>query len=940
MLKHFSSLSIRHYVYLLIVAILALTLSLGGYLRWQDSVYAKGEEIANRYHLATILYCTQIKEELQYMLRHQAEMKNKQHKTDADINKGHEYIDHIYFLEKHFAGINHLQKTYSQHAAGYAEYTPILRKIRRQLDYLVERWHAAGAIHSADFLNSVTDMPLILTTSIDQLQRLHTIDQRNLLARLQTEKEQGTRNLYLLLTFMLVFGTLLTGKILGLIKRILYSQEQAEHALQEANNELEQRVLERTQDLLSEKQFSDTMIDSLPGIFYLFDEQGRFLRWNHNLETASGYSNAEIAQMRLVEFFHDEEHPNIEAKIKEALSQGQAVLEANLLAKNGGTTPYFLTCDRIEREDSPCIIGMGIDITERKQAQARQIDLGQMIKNSLNEIYIFDKASLQFIYANQSARENLGYTMKELKQLTPVDLKPKLTLEAFRDLIKPLQSSRQNKIVFEAVHQSKDGTTYWAEVHLQNSTYAGQPVLSATILDITQRKQAAELIEHQATFDALTDLPNRRLLRDRMVQALARCRRHGHMGAVLYIDLDNFKHINDSLGHPVGDELLQEVARRLKECMREEDTPARLGGDEFVVLFSELTDKPEEAAQLAQLGAEKIQKVLSMPFLVQGHELHVTPSIGIAMFPTEDENADDILKYADTAMYRAKEAGRNAIRFFLPSMQFAAEERLKLQNDLREALKREEFHLDYQPQVDDAGHILGAEALLRWRHPVRGLVAPDDFIQVAEETGQILAIGEWVLENALTQLKAWTDEISTASFKRLAINVSPRQFHEANFATRVERILAETGANPEHLTLEITEGILVQNLEETIQKIETLKKLGIRFSVDDFGTGYSSLAYLKRLPLDEIKIDRSFVRDITIDPSDANLVETIITMAQHLGLEVIAEGVETEEQLHFLLERGCRYFQGYYFSRPQTVDDFTKHLLRPEKYTKGPSGSM
>ncbi|MEN8133580.1 MAG: EAL domain-containing protein, partial [Pseudomonadota bacterium] len=453
--------------------------------------------------------------------------------------------------------------------------------------------------------------------------------------------------------------------------------------------------------------------------------------------------------------------------------------------------------------------------------------------------------------------------------------------------------------------------------------------LIGIMLDITERRKAAELIEHQATFDALTNLPNRRLLLDRVVQALARCRRHEHKGALLFLDLDQFKHINDSLGHPVGDALLREVSKRLKKGLREEDTPARLGGDEFVVLFSELSDNPKQAAQQAQAGAEKIQTKLAAPYTIHNHELHITVSIGIAMFPMEDESADDIVRYADTAMYRAKEAGRNTIRFFLPSMQLAAQQRLRLQNDLRQALLRNEFQLYFQPQVDASGNIIGAEALLRWQHPKRGNIAPVCFIPVAEETGQILAIGEWVLESALSQLKAWTNDIAEFSLRNLAINVSPRQFRQEDFVLQIERVLGQTGADPQRLTLELTEGILVENLEDTIQKMEALKMLGVRFSIDDFGTGYSSLAYLKRLPLDEIKIDRSFVCDITTDPSDANLVETIITMAQQLGLEVVAEGVETEEQLDFLRRKGCRLFQGYYFSRPQPVEGFAELLNRP-----------
>ena len=566
------------------------------------------------------------------------------------------------------------------------------------------------------------------------------------------------------------------------------------------------------------------------------------------------------------------------------------------------------------------------EIAERRRVEDKMTRFSRVLEQSLNEIYVFESETLRFVDVNLGARINLGYSIEELRDLTPMDLKPEFTAESFSKLIEPLRSGVREKTVFNTVHRRKDGTLYPVEVHLQFMDDQ-PPVFVAIILDITERKRTTELIEHQATFDALTDLPNRRLLLDRMRHTVASCLRHGHGGAVLFIDLDNFKHVNDSLGHSVGDALLQEVARRLKEELREEDTAARLGGDEFVVLYTELSDEPEQVPKLARFGAEKIRKALSRPYCIRDLTLHLTPSIGIALIPMGDESADDILTHADTAMYRAKEAGRNAVRFYLPSMQVAAEERLKLQNDLLQAVERNEFFLQFQPQVDTSGTLLGAEVLLRWRHPEQGNVLPDDFICVAEETGQILDIGAWILQHGLNRLRAWTDEVSKSQFHNLAINVSPLQFQQADFTLRIEHLLAETGAKPDHLTLELTEGVLMKNLGVAIRKMKRLKQLGIRFFIDDFGTGYSSLAYLKRLPLDGIKIDRSFIRDITTDPGDANLVETIITMAEHLGLEVMAEGVETEEQLEFLREKGCRLFQGYYFCRPLSEEDFTDLLV-------------
>jgi len=438
-----------------------------------------------------------------------------------------------------------------------------------------------------------------------------------------------------------------------------------------------------------------------------------------------------------------------------------------------------------------------------------------------------------------------------------------------------------------------------------------------------------EKLEYQATFDALTDLPNRRLLLDRLHHALALCRRHGHKGGLLFLDLDHFKSINDSLGHGLGDELLAQIARRLQGLLRDEDTPARLGGDEFVVLFPELSDDPQMAAQQARQGAQKIQQALSRPYQVHDNELHITPSIGIVIFPMQDETAEDVLKHADIALYRAKQSGRNTICFFLPNMQELAEARLQLKHDLRLALAREEFLLEYQPQVDVDGRIIGAEALLRWPHPERGAIPPDTFIPVAEQNGQILQIGEWVLRKALQQFNRWAKHGCGPAFNSLAVNVSPIQFHQANFTQRIERILLDTGADPGRLTLEITEGTLVENLEEARRKINRLNRLGVRFSIDDFGTGYASIAYLRRLPLNELKIDRSFVRDILTDSRDASLVETIITMARHMLLNMVAEGVESEAQFEFLRHKGCRVFQGNFFNRPLSADAFTD-LLRQQ----------
>ncbi|MET0051747.1 MAG: EAL domain-containing protein [Candidatus Thiodiazotropha sp.] len=461
-------------------------------------------------------------------------------------------------------------------------------------------------------------------------------------------------------------------------------------------------------------------------------------------------------------------------------------------------------------------------------------------------------------------------------------------------------------------------------IYRANHDFAGYMLMCE---DVTEQRRASELIAYQASYDALTDLPNRRMFLDQLHQAVAHTRRHDHKGAVLFFDLDNFKNINDSLGHTIGDGLLRQVAQRMREAVRVEDTVARLGGDEFVILMPELSRDPKEAASEVQMVADKVRSEITRPYTVNNHELHVTTSIGIAIFPASQDTPDDILRQADTAMYRAKESGRNAVRFFLPSMQRAADERLNTLNELRRSIPRKELRVYYQAQFDNNVQLQGMEALIRWNHPVRGLVMPGSFIPQAEESSLILDIGDWVLHEALTQYKAWRATYPEVLKGRISVNVSALQFRQQDFIHRVERALGNTGADPGWLTLEMTESMLLADVDDTVEKIDHLKQLGVRFSIDDFGTGYSSLAYLKRLPVDEIKIDRSFVRDVIDDPNDATLVETVLTLVNHIGLEVIAEGVENQAIFDFLKQRGCHLYQGFYFSRPCDVENFEQQHL-------------
>lgn len=440
------------------------------------------------------------------------------------------------------------------------------------------------------------------------------------------------------------------------------------------------------------------------------------------------------------------------------------------------------------------------------------------------------------------------------------------------------------------------------------------------LTDISERKASEEHIKQLAYFDSLTGLPNRRLLTDRLEQAVPATQRHGGEGALLFIDLDNFKALNDTAGHHHGDILLQQVAQRLSSLVRKTDTVARFGGDEFVVMLTDLAADRDTAMVQIQHISEKILEALNQPYIFTGFEHHSTPSIGITLFSDNNQTGiEQLMQRADLAMYQAKAAGRNAIRFFDPQMQAAANTRAELEADLHIAIREKQFQLYYQPQVNCDGEIIGFEALIRWHHPKKGLISPFDFIPVAEDTGQILSIGLWVLETACEQLKQWAKD-SELKQRSISVNVSTRQYQQVDFVARVMEIVQRSGIEPTRLHLELTESVLSDNIDDTVNKMWQLREKGIGFALDDFGTGYSSLSYLKKLPLDYLKIDQSFVRDLLTDPSDAVLAQTIIGLAYSMNIGVIAEGVETEEQRHRLFDYGCNTYQGYLFGRPLPVD--------------------
>jgi len=470
----------------------------------------------------------------------------------------------------------------------------------------------------------------------------------------------------------------------------------------------------------------------------------------------------------------------------------------------------------------------------------------------------------------------------------------------------------------------KNGEIRWGQISASMIKIDDDPCILSITRDISAAKKAENTIRSLAFYDPLTGLPNRRMLIERLRHPLAASARSDHSHALLLVDLDHFKTLNDTLGHQTGDLMLQKFAHRIVTCTHETDTVCRMGGDEFVVVLEDLSKVAEEAAAQAQAMGEKIMAAIDQPCLLDNHECHSTASIGIAVFGDLQDNTDEFLQQAEIALYQAKAAGRNTLRFFSPALQAAVNARAVLEDDLRQGIKTKQFLLYYQPQVE-RGHVTGAEALIRWKHPRRGIVSPSEFIPLAEESRLILPLGEWVLEAACAQIALWAGRKETAHLS-IAVNISALQFRQPSFVEHVLATLSRTGATPDKLRLELTESMLVDNLDDIIAKMNELRSHGLRFSLDDFGTGYSSLSYLKRLPLDRLKIDRSFVRDMLVDVTSGAIAQTILSLGRAMGIAVIAEGVETEEQRGYLAGLGCHSFQGFLFSPPLPLEQFEAFL--------------
>ncbi|BAN34527.1 diguanylate cyclase/phosphodiesterase with PAS/PAC sensor(s) [Sulfuricella denitrificans skB26] len=673
----------------------------------------------------------------------------------------------------------------------------------------------------------------------------------------------------------------------------------------------------------SEERYRQTLQTSIDG-FWIASSDGRILDVNDAYCQMISYEREELLNMRIPDLEAMESPEETARHIQEVLTKGHDRFETRHRRKDGQVLEIEISTVHQPGEDGGYFCAFLRDITKSKQVE-EDLRIAAIAFESQAGVMVTDANGI-IVRVNQAFTHLTGYSAEEAVGQTSALLKSGRHDQAF---YQGMWETLKQKGYWQGQmwNRRKNGKIYaeWLTITAVTAPDGRITHYVGTFSDITQNREAEAEIHRLAYYDPLTLLPNRRLLQDRLGQVLAATVRNGHCGAILFLDMDNFKTLNDTRGHDIGDLLLVEVAQRLKTCVRGVDTVARLGGDEFVVLLEDLSGEFEEAAAQAKLVGDKVQEVIARSYHLKGCEYYCTTSIGISLFRDNNVTVDELLKHADLAMYQSKNAGRNTQRFFDPAMQAALDEHSALETDLRLALKRQQLRLYYQPQMESTRGLVGAEALLRWVHPERGLVEPGDFISIAEETGFILPIGYWVLETACAQLKAWEGNPRTHELQ-LAVNVSARQFRQPDFAVQVQQVLAQSGADPTRLKIELTESLVLDNVSDTIIKMQALKAIGVGFSMDDFGTGYSSLSYLTRLPLDQLKIDRSFIRDFGSDANGAAIVQTIIIMGKTLGLNVIAEGVETVAQRDFLDRNGCHAFQGFLFSRPLPLADFEQFM--------------
>ena len=722
--------------------------------------------------------------------------------------------------------------------------------------------------------------------------------------------------------------------------------------LAESFNTMVSTVQQREQQLLEREALQRTVVQSSQDAIVMTDHRGHIRLFNPVAQRMFGYTEQEVSGESVSMLIPENLREAHLAGYKRYITNGETSMidhgpiELTARRRDGEVFPIELNLGMGHKEEQSVFIASIRDVTERRRKSAEEQALGKLLRLAVAPLDLEEylRQSLQTLLDSVNWLNFDGRAEVQLER--PEGLVSSIKLDAQENQATPKDTATDPLPIDHQTISSRPlaTDTCWSHI-LTDDKYLGKLVLGVTheyrvnepcqifiqrAADVLgagiQRRNIEADFEHQAYHDALTGLPNRRLLQDLVRQELAVTKRRHLHGALLFIDLDHFKTINDGLGHSVGDQLLIQVATRLRNELREGDTVTRIGGDEFVVLLPAMGDPGDDIAQQVLTVAEKLRLSIAQPYELNELTYRLTASIGVALIQPDIADCDEIMKHADTAMYDANACGRNRVCFYQPSLQAAADARLFLERELRDVVKRNELSLVYQAQVDTNGHLVGAEVLVRWHHPERGMISPAEFIPVAEDTGLIIEIGEWVFEQACRQAKHWATTGKIQSLSRLAINVSPRQFRQFGFVDFIRRLVNAHQPLPLRLELELTEGIAIDNVEDVIHKIAALKDLGVGMALDDFGTGYSSLAYLKRLPLDVLKIDQSFVRDVNRDPQDAAVVETILSMAKIMDVEVVAEGVEKEAEFAFLRERGCHFYQGYLFGKPMPAEKFEAWL--------------
>lgn len=706
------------------------------------------------------------------------------------------------------------------------------------------------------------------------------------------------------------------------------SDRQARRETERALENSERRYKKLYEELSRSRWQQDLFSSASQDVIFLLDPEGRLLWWNPRLEKLSDIANNDMHGRLATDFIAESDRPATLDAIEDALRTGSAQLEARLHTE-AGDIYYQFRGNRAEHEGITYIAGIGQDISERRSAdealrlnESRMRQSATVLENTAEGVFITDTHG-NILDTNPAFSDITGYSKEEVLGENPrIWQSERHHADFYRDVWQTIEKTGQWR--GEIWNRRKNGADFpeWLSINAVRDPDDRVTHYVAVFTDISAMKRSQEKLEHLAHYDALTGLPNRLLLQARLDHAIDQARRSESNLALIFIDLDRFKDTNDSFGHPAGDLLLKEVTRRLTGCMRSDDTVARLGGDEFVLLL-EAIPRPDKAAVVA----EKVQQAFADPVNTHGQSIHVSVSMGICTYPQDGVEAETLFRNADAAMYGAKEDGRGVYRFYTEDLTANAVERILLENHMRRALQRNEFHLVYQPQLNVKTHrVCGVEALLRWEHPEHHYIPPTKFIPMAEESGLIRPIGAWILHSACKQPQHWLEQ--GVEFGHIAINISGAQFQREGFLDTVRQVLSATGLPADRLELEVTENFIMNQIQQGLSELYQLRELGVTLAIDDFGTGYSSLSQLKSLPIDKLKIDQSFIRNVPVDYDDSAICGAVIAMGTNLKLAVIAEGVETSEQNQYLRDRGCDMAQGYFYSHPLSANNMTHWLRR------------